>query len=517
MDGILGQGTFGKVYRARDRAAGTVLAVKVIEKSKIGRRSSNMLAAEIANLCRVDHPNVVKLYRHYEDAESVYLVMDFCAGGDLERKILLAVRKGQPLEQDFVIHTLEQLVRALAHLHARGIAHLDVKAANIMLAPPNNSNFTPQFGRPGACRDGGGGAGAWPRVVLIDLGVGMLFRPGDFCSSRLVGTPATMAPEAWRGEHTPHADIWSAGVVFFGLCALELLPFKIPMSRGSRDNPEAIAEYWRGRPEPEWPRLRHMHASATELCQSMLRHDRRERITAQAALRSTFLRGRAAGAGAGGCAGDDRGSLALVREVASMLTAFRRRSILYKSIALSLARKGVASGQAAAHAQAQGAFRGLDRAGSGRLDVRDLAGSLEAAGLAAHEARETAEALDLNRDGEVDWTEFVAACTNLGDRAFERSLEQKFRDACATSAGGGYGGGGSTIALSRRGLAALLPGRSADEVLVTELFEELAASSRRRGGSGEGIDWQTFLAHLCAPAPGGGGRPAEGRAFAGVV
>ncbi|CAK0790093.1 unnamed protein product, partial [Prorocentrum cordatum] len=236
----LGSGTYGTVKLAREKTTGARRAVKMISKS------THHQDCEIEHLLFLDHPHIVKLYEHYEDQSYVYLVMDYCSGGDLQSTISESRGAGCLLPECFVSDVMRQVLMAIAHVHSHGIVHLDLKAANVMLTP-SRSTLPPCRGE----QEGRILANVHerPHVMVIDLGVAQVFQPGNFRSRKPTGTPCTMAPEAWSGEFTPRADVWSCGVVLFELLALRL-PFACPCER------EGAATYWSARPAPPWEHLR---------------------------------------------------------------------------------------------------------------------------------------------------------------------------------------------------------------------------------------------------------------------
>mmetsp|Transcript_32281 Transcript_32281/g.94409 ORF Transcript_32281/g.94409 Transcript_32281/m.94409 type:complete len:729 (-) Transcript_32281:71-2257(-) len=481
----LGRGTFGVVRLVRERSTGTRLAVKAVDKARM-RNSLEELEVEVEWLCRVDHPNIVKLHKFYADATHVNLVMDFCSGGDLSERILHAAETGERFSHAYVAHVMLQLMRAISHVHARGLVHLDIKGLNIMLTHRVRATVPPVAL---ASRAAAGQDHDMPHLMLIDLGLAQLFQPGCFIGGFPGGTPQTMAPEIWRGEVTPAADVFSCGVVFFELCSLRMDPMRMSDVLRGGNYLEEAKEFWRlGGPDWDWNLLRHYPREARELCASMLHRSRRDRPLAAACVASDFLCATRAG-GRAGAAGKLSPSDPKVCSLMRRLGTFHSRSLLYHCVAMSLARRWPANELPTV----QAAFLALDASGTGFLDTTGLAGVLQDFGVPPEGAAAAARAVDLNRDGLVDWTEFVAASVPLGEAVFEQTLRQKFDRADADHDG----------RLSRQELATLLPGCTADEAPVVELHRRLAPAGR-------GIDWLAFRSHFVAqdsaasPAPAGG-------------
>lgn len=133
--GQLGKGAFGTVYEARlrgrsDTNCSPPLAIKALSKTLI--RAKN-LAARVRNEVTIHyqlrHPNVLELVHFFEDDTSVYLVLEYAAGGELYRRVRTG---GLGLEQ--VRSIFAAIAEGLAYLHSHGIIHRDLKLSNILLA-----------------------------------------------------------------------------------------------------------------------------------------------------------------------------------------------------------------------------------------------------------------------------------------------------------------------------------------------------------------------------------------------
>ena len=124
---LLGQGGMGVVYRARDRASGEVVAVKVL----LERRASAVerFAREAAVLSRLDHPGIVRYGAHgVTDAGEPYLAMEWLDGESLSGRFGRGV-----LSVDETLTLATQVSEALAAAHARGVVHRDLKPSNLFL------------------------------------------------------------------------------------------------------------------------------------------------------------------------------------------------------------------------------------------------------------------------------------------------------------------------------------------------------------------------------------------------
>ena len=186
---VLGAGGMGQVFEARDVGLNRVVALKVAW-SHIGaeplRREAQVLAA-------FRHPGLPTVHALGRHAGHEFLVMERLSGQTLAE--LLAARRGAPLPVGECLTLLEGICDALVPLHQSGLAHADLKPANIMVAP--------------------GG-----RVVLLDFGIARIeqLRVG---AKRISGSPHYMAPEAIRGAvrvgEAHLVDLYALGVIAFVL------------------------------------------------------------------------------------------------------------------------------------------------------------------------------------------------------------------------------------------------------------------------------------------------------------
>ncbi|KAF7121041.1 hypothetical protein RHSIM_Rhsim13G0189300 [Rhododendron simsii] len=196
---LLGQGTFAKVYHARNIKSGQSVAVKVIDKEKVMRVGLiDQIKREISVMRLVRHPNVVQLYEVMASKTKIYFAMEYVRGGELFNK----VAKGK-LKEDVARKYFQQLIAAVDFCHSRGVYHRDLKPENLLLDENGN-------------------------LKVSDFGLSALFesKRQDGLLHTTCGTPAYVAPEVInkRGYDGEKADIWSCGVVLFVLLA-GYLPF----------------------------------------------------------------------------------------------------------------------------------------------------------------------------------------------------------------------------------------------------------------------------------------------------
>ena len=191
---VLGKGSMGTVYEGFDPHIHRVVAIKTIHKELLDDTGAlDSIAARFRNeakaVGRIMHPGVVAIYEFGEDEHTAYIAMEFVQGRSLDE--VLANSGLLPLEQ--VLRLMDQLLDALAHAHAQGVWHRDVKPANMILT------------------DAG-------QLKLTDFGVARIADANLTQVSTAIGTPSYMAPEQFRGEGVDHrADLFACGVVLYRL------------------------------------------------------------------------------------------------------------------------------------------------------------------------------------------------------------------------------------------------------------------------------------------------------------
>jgi tetratricopeptide (TPR) repeat protein len=256
-DRELGRGGMAIVYLARDLKHDRPVAIKVLRPELSSVLGPERFQREIRLAARLQHPNILPVYDSGASDGVLWFTMPYVEGDTLRRRL---VRRGR-FSVDETIPVLEDIARALAYAHRRGVIHRDVKPENVMVG--DDYVLLADFGVAKPVDAGG------------DVG---LTHPGG-----LVGTPAYMAPEqvAAEGSLDHRVDIYAFGVLAYELLAgeppfanLELAPLLIahatrePVALGSRrpEVPQALAELvmrcLRKDPGERW-------SSADALCQAL--------------------------------------------------------------------------------------------------------------------------------------------------------------------------------------------------------------------------------------------------------
>ncbi|XP_013926400.1 PREDICTED: serine/threonine-protein kinase ULK3 [Thamnophis sirtalis] len=186
----LGSGTYATVFKAyRKKNTREVVAIKCVSKRNLNKASVENLLTEIEILKNIRHPHIVELKDFQWDKEYIYLIMEYCAGGDLSRFI----RSRRILPEKAACLFLQQLACALKFLHDKNISHLDLKPQNILLSSLEK-----------------------PHLKLADFGFAQHMSPRDE-KHVLRGSPLYMAPEmVCSRQYDARVDLWSVGVILYG-------------------------------------------------------------------------------------------------------------------------------------------------------------------------------------------------------------------------------------------------------------------------------------------------------------
>jgi len=156
---------------------------------------------EATLLQSLSHPNIVACYETFVEGGKLYIIMEYADGGDLAAALRRRRSKGDCFTQGEALSVLSQCGRALQHIHRRHIVHRDVKSQNVFLT----------------------GQGM---VKLGDFGVAKKLEETGALAQTMIGTPTVLAPEVCECKpYGSKVDIWSLGVVFYELLAMEL-PFR---------------------------------------------------------------------------------------------------------------------------------------------------------------------------------------------------------------------------------------------------------------------------------------------------
>lgn len=256
----LGSGTYSVVCEVRHVETSKMYAAKVVNK-RLMRGREHLVKNEIVVLKRVSrgHPNVLTLVDYFETTDSLYLVTELARGGELFERICQRGAFGESDAQ----RLMQQVVSGVAHLHAHGIVHRDLKLENLLFQTRSS----------------------YSRILICDFGLSRIIDEENLrMLTTTVGTPSYMAPEVFTKKgHSKPVDIWALGIIAYVILS-GIQPF-------DRDTPaeerEAIESGdLRFEPEKLWV---HITADAQNFIRQCLQVDPKQRPSAHELMDSKFL------------------------------------------------------------------------------------------------------------------------------------------------------------------------------------------------------------------------------------
>ena len=248
----LGHGSYGQVKKVKHKQLNEMRAMKITSK----KNESSKYEIEI--LRKISHPNITNIFEIFADSKKYYVIMEFLEGGELFE----AITNIGSFTEASACKVMRQILSAVYYLHSNRIVHRDLKPENIMLTQkPKNSNY---------------------QIKLIDFGTAKIFKPGKKMN-KFIGTSYYIAPEVIKERYDEKCDVWSCGVILY------ILLCGYPPFNGNNNvdifhaiqnqNPIFAGEEWED-----------ITAEAKDLIKSMLKKNPSERLTADMCLKHKWFR-----------------------------------------------------------------------------------------------------------------------------------------------------------------------------------------------------------------------------------
>ena len=195
----LGSGKFGLVKLGIHKKTGQKVAIKIMKKSSMDSSDLELVRTEIEILKICQHPNIIRLYNVFENADYLYIIMEYCYGGDLfsyleNRHFRLTEKRAST-----IIH---QMATAVYYMHSFGVVHRDLKPENVLMTSTDEDSD----------------------IRILDFGLSKILGPYEKCDEPY-GTLTYCAPEIIVDEpYSKPVDLWSLGVMTY-LMVSGKLPF----------------------------------------------------------------------------------------------------------------------------------------------------------------------------------------------------------------------------------------------------------------------------------------------------
>ncbi|XP_073672798.1 serine/threonine-protein kinase Nek1 [Garra rufa] len=249
----IGEGSFGKAILVKSRTDDRQYVIKEIGISRMSNKERQESRKEVAVLANMSHPNIVQYKESFEESGCLYIVMDYCEGGDLFKKI--NNQKGTLFPEEQILDWLVQICLALKHVHDRKILHRDIKSQNIFLT-----------------KDG--------TIQLGDFGIARVLNSTVELARTCIGTPYYLSPEICENKpYNNKSDIWALGCVLYEMCTL-----KHAFEAGNMKN--LVLKIIRGSYPPV---SMHYSQDLRSLLAQLFKRNPRERPSVSAVLDKPFL------------------------------------------------------------------------------------------------------------------------------------------------------------------------------------------------------------------------------------
>ena len=258
---MLGSGSFGSVYEAKNTIFGNTVAMKVIKKDKENELDEQEIRNEIDILKKLSHPNIVKIYEFYISENHYYIITEYCKEGELFSYI-----KNKYSERQLAV-LFYQVFSGLWYLHENKILHRDIKLENIMIDGKENDKET-------------GEELFW--VKIIDFGTAKLFEKNKN-EKDVVGSSYYIAPEVLKQSYNEKCDTWSVGVILY-MTLVGRAPFD------GKDDEEIIYKINSVDYNKNEPRLVKHSPEVRDLVSKLLDKDTDKRYSAKEALNHPWFK-----------------------------------------------------------------------------------------------------------------------------------------------------------------------------------------------------------------------------------
>lgn len=378
----LGSGSFGKVKLFRDKQFQNLkYAIKILKKEGIPKHLYECLITEINILRSLDHPNIIKYYDTYEDDFFINIVMEYLGGDNLLKYITL--KKYYNFGEKEMAIILRQLLKALSFCHSKGIVHRDIKPENILFA--KNGDYS--------------------TLKLIDFGLATNVVKKE---KKSVGSPYYMSPEIIKGKFGPKTDLWSVGVMLF-----YMLVGKFPFEGES--HAELFANIQNNKYDEISLKKARCSADAKNLVDKLLVKNEKKRYGIDEALSHPWFKKNEEDA-----AKNSHININLI----DVMTSFANKTNFQKEICFYISK--IVNNKETSYYREY--FNKLDICNTGMLTINEISKALQDLNpnITDDEIEYLWDGLDFHKDGELNYTEFLAALIGDTEMYKEENLVKAF-------------------------------------------------------------------------------------------
>jgi len=257
----LGNGSYGKVYKAMNLKTENLVAIKSVKKKKDKEDEDKFVSNEIDFLKRLSHPNIVKIYEFYDIKDNYYLITEYCKYGELYKYYKFHFSEKQ------ICVLFYQIFSGLIYLHENNILHGDLKLENIMVdaIEKDKVSFEPYF-----------------YIKIIDFGSAKIFSKQKK-ENEIIGSTYYIAPEVLKQKYNEKCDTWSVGVILY-----MILTKKAPFNGNNDDKIEEKIE--KGSYDNKNKELMEYSSEVRDLLNKLLEVNAEKRYSAKQALNHIWFK-----------------------------------------------------------------------------------------------------------------------------------------------------------------------------------------------------------------------------------
>jgi serine/threonine-protein kinase ULK/ATG1 len=185
----IGKGSSASVWQGYHKITHLPVAIKAVNRLKIPAKLLERIPGEIQIMKQLNHPNILRLYDVHTTEKHVYLILEYCGGGDLSQFI----KQHGPLKEDAALHMFRQLASGLRYMYSMNLIHRDIKPQNLLLTVTNT----------------------YITLKIADFGFARELQNQDMTQT-FCGSPIYMSPEILTGKpYNISTDLWSSGIVLY--------------------------------------------------------------------------------------------------------------------------------------------------------------------------------------------------------------------------------------------------------------------------------------------------------------
>ncbi|KAF8819885.1 hypothetical protein IE077_000625 [Cardiosporidium cionae] len=376
----IGHGMSGPVFLATHKELCCTYAVKSLQRHNLDYSRELRLVNEVLVYLKLDHPNIAKLCEVYIEDTVIHLVMEFCKGNDLFKRLKI---KGT-FSEDETRRVTREMLSVISYCHEQHICHRDLKLENWVYSEVDDQS----------------------PIKLIDFGVSRIFQPGMVMNS-IIGTVDYVSPEMIDGVYDEGCDLWSIGVIVYMLL-FGVAPFKgnspveiiLSIKRCQYTFPSIISS---------------LSPLALSFVSRLLEKDPNERMTAEDAFHHPWM-----------TTERSSGEVELDVTILKKMQHFAFSSAVQKASLGLMALCCICSPD---FKQLEQEFRKMDKKNKGKIDIAHLATLLaEKLHLTPDESLVVCHKLDLSEDSAIHYWEFLASTLNItnGHETTLRTLFERF-------------------------------------------------------------------------------------------